>query len=119
MTLLDVDADGQLDAAEIEAAPARLRLADENADGTLSRDEILAQRAPRGGRILFDPVAFIKRVMGHDRNGDGRTTAAELPEGLKRLIPQADTKDTNRDGALSRLELEARMRSLQRRLRRG
>lgn len=113
MTLFDVNRDGELSEQEIQAVPLRLRLLDADADGTVTRPEILAGLPERVDLTEFDPVAFMKRVLKQDINRDGRLTAKELSPGLKPLLEQGDT---NRDGALSRAELESYLRLWQQRL---
>jgi predicted O-methyltransferase YrrM len=48
--LIDADGDGKLSIAEVDAAPAKLRLRDSNEDGTLTPDELPPPAAGRGQR---------------------------------------------------------------------
>lgn len=122
MAALDADKDGALSASEIANAAAALKKLDKNGDGKVSQDEIKAKldeiRPPRregGGRRRggggfggFDRENFLNRVMGHDKNADGKVSAKELPERMAGLL----RADKNGDGLLERSELQSLFQSL-------
>ncbi len=91
---LDLDHDGTLSAAEIQAAPASLRALDRNGDGELTFDEMEPPRAEVGASA----DAMVKQLMSFDRNGDGVLTPDELPA---RMQPVFTRGDTNHDGRLT------------------
>jgi Ca2+-binding EF-hand superfamily protein len=96
---LDTDGDGQLSAAEIEAASASLLKLDRNHDGQLTPEEY----SPK----LDDKTAtndLMARLMALDRNGDGVLTKDEVPERMQAMF---DRGDTNHDGKLSADEIRA------------
>ncbi|UCF32892.1 MAG: hypothetical protein JSV78_11225 [Phycisphaerales bacterium] len=97
MRVLDADKDGTLSAEEIANASAALLTLDQDGDGALSDEELRPPRPPRGEK-------FVERLMSHDADGDGKVTAAELPERMQRLLDRADT---NEDGAIDQAEAEA------------
>lgn len=77
-------------------AITRLREADANRDGTVSRAELLSYRTSQWSRF--------------DRNGDGYFTPEDLPAFLRdrwnggRLAEMRHSFDANRDGRISRAE---------------
>ncbi|MBB3859571.1 Ca2+-binding EF-hand superfamily protein [Novosphingobium hassiacum] len=79
-----------------EEAMERLRAADTNKDGAITRQELLAHRVKEWPRL--------------DRNGDGFFSKDDLPGFAKdrwdngRLVTMRQTYDTNRDGRISRTE---------------
>lgn len=96
---LDTDSDGQLSAAEIEAASASLAKLDRNHDGQITGDEYSAK--------LQDQTAttdLLTRLMAMDKNGDGVLTADELPERMRAMF---DRGDGNHDGKLTADEIKA------------
>lgn len=99
---LDKNGDGKLSASEADGERKRffeslLRKADKDKSGDLTKEEFLeglkpdefkapAQPAPgpRGeGRPQVDPKQLFSRL---DRNGDGKLTADELPDGMKEQL---------------------------------
>jgi len=129
---LDANNDGQVGGDEIPEDKKRifeslLRKADKNSDGKLSREEFdqasketrpdrpVEERAPEGraggpGAGGFPPPGEILSRL--DRNSDGKITADEVPgdvkERFEKLVAMAD-KD--KDGAVSREELETAARN--------
>ena len=96
---LDTDNDGQLSAAEIEAASMSLLKLDRNHDGQITSDEY----TPR----LDDKAAagdLETRLMSLDRNGDGVLTSDEVPERMRAMFARGDT---NHDGKLTPDEIKA------------
>jgi Ca2+-binding EF-hand superfamily protein len=96
---LDTDGDGQLSAAEIEAAPKSLLTLDKNHDGQITGEEY----SPK----LEDKTAandLVTRLMLMDKNGDGVLTADEVPE---RMRPMFERGDANHDGKLTKDEIVA------------
>ncbi len=110
-------------AAESGARGERLRKADANGDGLVSREE--AKAAPRLAKH-FDEIdankdgqvspeemrAFHeKRHAEHwkrlDANGDGQVSKAEAQASAPRLFENFESLDANKDGQLSREELQA------------
>lgn len=79
-----------------EEALERLRAADKNKDGAITRQELLAHRVKEWPRL--------------DRNGDGSFSKDDLPGFAKdrwdsgRLVTMRQTYDMNRDGRISRTE---------------
>jgi Ca2+-binding EF-hand superfamily protein len=110
-TVLDVNADGVLDAQEIAAAPASLAKLDKNSDGQITSDEVrpaMPEGRGRGGpgrgeeqegdspaQLADDTV---KALMAFDANGDGKLSRAELPPRFQGIF---DRGDTNKDGFLT------------------
>lgn len=79
-----------------EDALERLRAADANKDGAITRQELLAHRVKEWPRL--------------DRNGDGAFSKDDLPGFARdrwdsgRLVTMRQTYDTDRDGRISRAE---------------
>lgn len=102
--MLDINADGQLTRAELEAQrAARFSEADSNGDGMLSIAELQAQGSERAAKRAA-------RMMDRlDANKDGQLTAEEMSQGrrgggLERMF---DRVDTNEDGAITKAEFDA------------
>ena len=57
----------------------------------------------RGGPGGPDAGAFVERIMGFDKNGDGKVSKEELPEPMQRMLERADA---NNDGAIDKTEAE-------------
>lgn len=96
---LDTDGDGQLSAAEIEAASGSLEKLDRNHDGQITSDEY----SPK----MQDQTAandLVTRMMAMDKNGDGVLTVDEVPERMRAMF---DRGDTNHDSKLTADEIKA------------
>lgn len=91
---LDLDHDGTLSAAEIQAAPASLKALDRTGDGELTPDEMEPPRTDAGAT----PDQLVAQLMSFDKNGDGVLTPNELPERMSALFTRGDT---NKDGKLT------------------
>lgn len=97
----DLNKDGKVTLSEFQQVQAGgiLRL-DADKDGKITKAEAkpLADRAPNG-------AAMVDRIWGRlDANRDGIITRAEIDAGSKRRFELADT---DKDGALSKDELQA------------
>ncbi len=99
MIALDTDQDGSLSAAEIAKASESLKTLDKNDDGLLSPIELrpnfeaFAGRGPGGDPRGFErPNAeeIVARIMGFDKNNDGKVSADELPEQMRGMLRRAD-----------------------------
>jgi hypothetical protein len=106
MSVLDANADGELDATEIANASAALKTLDKNGDGKLTADELTPP--PPGGTNRFGhmppwganlPVSPLMEAL--DTNGDGELDAAEIANASDSLLQL----NVHGDGKLSRDEL--------------
>jgi len=73
---------------------------------TVGLPDSVARQAKAAARAGGMPSAadITKRIMENDKNTDGKVTADELPEPMKRILSVADT---NRDGAIDDAEAKA------------
>jgi len=108
---LDLDSDGSLSAAEIDAAPVTLRKLDANGDGALEQAELGPAAGPaaaasdrRATAAATASERLVKRYLQSDKDGDGKLSADEAPGALKRQFEQIDK---NGDGFLDADELKA------------
>ncbi len=119
---LDKDQDGELSAEEINNAVAALKTLDKDNDGKLSADEMRPDMsamggrggfmggaggpgAPGGGRPNGDTAgSMADRMFAYDENKDEKLAKTELPERIQQMF---DRFDTNKDGFLTRDELNA------------
>ena len=110
---LDADKDGEISESEITNAVAALKTLDKNADGKLTREEILPAFRGPGGPGGFpggpgrpgggpDPELMAKRIMEMDKDGDKKVSKDELPERMQPMFARADA---NEDGFLTQDEL--------------
>lgn len=118
---IDKDEDGSLSASEIEAAVAAIKALDTDGDGKVSAEEVRPQfggspgGGPPGGRggpprgeggprpEGGGSNAFMDRMKGMDKNGDGSLTKDELGERGERMM---EFGDTNKDGKIDNAEME-------------
>jgi Ca2+-binding EF-hand superfamily protein len=108
---LDLDGDGSLSAAEIDAAPVTLRKLDANGDGAVSQAELGPAAGPavaasdrRATAAATASERLVKRYLQADKDGDGKLSEDEAPSALKRQFEQIDK---NGDGFLDTDELKA------------
>lgn len=117
---LDMNEDGEISEAEIDAAIISLKKLDKNGDRKLTMDELRPQFGPPGGPAMGPPPGGpgfaggngpmersgnLKRFFAaRDADGDGKLRGDEIPpqfaERLERL-------DTNGDQALDEEEMKA------------
>ncbi|QEG21391.1 EF-hand domain-containing protein [Mariniblastus fucicola] len=113
MSALDVDKDGKLSVEEIANSVAALKTLDKNKDGVLEASELAPERGGRGGQGgrgqqggggNWDPGAFVDRIMERDADKDDKLSKEEAGERMSRGF---DDADTDKDGYLTRKEVEA------------
>jgi Ca2+-binding EF-hand superfamily protein len=111
-TTLDADANGQITAAELEAAQtARFATADSNTDGGLSADEIVAQIEARRAEML--DARAQRMIEEQDANADGLLQVDELQAGPgPRPAVIFAMLDTNEDGSVDQAEFDAGLAQL-------
>lgn len=116
---LDRDGDGRISKAELEAGTGRdgrphrlvehFAAIDTNKDGHLVRGEVAAwherQRPQREAEMR---KRFEGKFAEADLNKDGKLSRIEVDEKMPRLAKRFAWMDDNRDGFLSRAELEPR-----------
>jgi EF hand len=128
---IDVDGDGELSPKEIAKASQSIAKLDTNKDGIITEDEVRPPRPggrrgppgggppegegppgggppgggpPGAGGRAQDAKPLVDSVMKFDKDGDGKISAAELPERMARMMEEGDA---NKDGFLDRSEVEA------------
>ena len=109
MRALDKNADGVIDAEEIESATATLKALDKNGDGKLTADELMPGR-PRGnapaGQPLRDRPAGRQQAGGQPGRGQQGGGQPGLPEGNRPPIPPLmAVLDANHDGVVDATEI--------------
>ena len=101
---LDADDDGEISAAEIDAAAESLATLDEDGDGQLSEDELRPRGGgPIGGAARTPPEATAA-FMRFDTDADGVLERTELASQFVSLLTRADADG---DGAASEAEILA------------
>lgn len=106
---LDVNHDGVIDRAEVASAPKladRFDQLDTNNDGKLSADE----RPQMGGQHRRGAMrGGHQQMMAADTDKDGRISRAEMQAAQGRRAEHFDQMDVNKDGYLDRADRQARM----------
>ena len=119
LAALDADQDGVISKSEIKNAAAALKKLDKNGDGELDAEEMRPTRSEggrgrggaqeggpggeRGGRSA-GAGGMMDRIMSQDKNKDGKLSKDEVDE---RMLPMFDRLDTNSDGSIEKSEVEA------------
>ena len=111
---LDTDGDGRISRAEAAVQPkfaARFDQADGNRDGFLVRSELQASSEKhRAERMAKHRGMFDAKFAKADINGDGKLSRVEVDAGMPQLTKAFAFHDDNRDGFLSRAELQPKPR---------
>lgn len=111
---LDTDGDGRISHAEAVAQPklaARFDQADGNRDGYLVRSELRAAAGQRRDEFRASRrQRFEAKFSQADSNGDGKLSRVEVEAGLPRLAKAFAFLDEDRDGFLTRTDLQAQPR---------
>ncbi|MCU1236445.1 MAG: EF-Hand, Calmodulin [Candidatus Solibacter sp.] len=101
---LDANHDNVISADEMTNATAVLKTFDKNHDGLLTADEIvpkIPEPPPEPGTQV---ESMATQLLIFDKNHDGKLSKAELPA---RMHGMFDRGDTNKDGVLTRQEIDA------------
>ncbi|HID74791.1 MAG TPA: hypothetical protein EYP56_02200, partial [Planctomycetaceae bacterium] len=111
----DANHDGVLTKEELpERMQARFDKLDANGDGKIDQAELeqLAQRL-RGGHAAQapSPAVVLQRMMAADKDGDGKISKEEAPDRLKRRF---NAIDTDQDGLIDKGELKRFVARIQR-----
>jgi hypothetical protein len=121
MTMFDTDGDQALSLAEVrQGALTMFGRVDANKDGRVSAEEFRAHHGKEGDRHgphgagKERPPEAGRDGPGHgpmhmDKDGDGAVSLAEMQAGLEGHFNRADA---NRDGSVTRDEMEAAHRSM-------
>jgi Ca2+-binding EF-hand superfamily protein len=117
LRMLDKNQDGQLTADELpDGVAARLKAADSNRDGTITRaelEEMLKNTPRRKGPAGSAGRANLQQMFQRaDADGDGKLSRDELPSQMAERLMQADSDG---DGKLSKEELTAARERLENR----
>jgi Ca2+-binding EF-hand superfamily protein len=129
LAALDADKNGVISKSEIKNAAAALRKLDKNGDGELDAEEMRPSRSEggrsrggsRGGGPEGGPEGergergerggrssgagdMMDRLMSQDKNKDGKLSKDEVDE---RMLPLFDRLDANSDGSIDKSEIEA------------
>lgn len=111
---LDTDGDGRISRAEAATQPrlaARFDRADSNRDGYLVRSELQAWADKhRSERMVRHREKFDAKFVKADSNGDGKLSRAEVEAGMPHLAKAFAFHDEDRDGFLTRADLQPKSR---------
>lgn len=111
---LDVDGDGRISRDEIARMPkfaGKFAQIDGNRDGYLVRTEVQAYRERmRPQRIAERNKRFDQHFASADLNKDGKLSKIEVDEKMPRMAKGFAWMDEDRDGFLNRSELQPRHR---------
>ena len=103
----DTNGDGMISRAESAALPRIAQHFDQidaNRDGQVTKDELRAFHQQHHGDHRGDRKGGLKRA---DTDGDGRISKAEAQANAPRLFEHFDAIDANRDGFVTREEMKA------------
>lgn len=107
---LDTDGDGSINRDEAAVQPkfaARFDQADGNRDGYLVRSELRASaRKHRGEFMARHRERFEAKFTAADSNRDGKLSRAEVDAGIPNLARAFAFHDEDRDGFLTRADLQ-------------
>lgn len=116
---LDSDGDGSVSKSEVEKAAPRLAeqfaQIDANGDGKLTQEEMRNAMNARREQCRQDPErcrADMKRRFeaawkSADTDGDGTLSRSEAEKGMPRLARRFDQVDTDHDGRVTLVEMDA------------
>ncbi len=101
----DRDGDGKLSAAELAVLLRELRRFSGARMGQggmpSAAGEDPAASRPRNDGLAPGPKTLVDRLFAADADNDGKLSGDEIPERLRRILPQIDT---NADGSIDRAE---------------
>ena len=105
---MDSNEDGLLERGELPPPlQDRFDRLDSNGDGFLDEEEVEAMPRRMGPPGGGGPGRFIRRLLEHDADGDGKISQEEAPPFLRGRFPDLDLDG---DGFIDRQELEERRR---------
>jgi Ca2+-binding EF-hand superfamily protein len=101
---LDANHDNVISAEEMANATAVLKTFDKNGDGMLTAEEVVPKIPEPPPEPNQHVESMASQLMMFDRNGDGKLSKSELPERMHGLF---DRGDTNKDGFLTKAEIDS------------